>query len=334
VTRELADVAEAIVSQVARDQWDRKVLRFGTPRCSASGRRDRWAILALGKFGGRELNYHSDLDLVFLHEADGHTAGSANSISNEQFVTEVAQRLLKALGSGSATGSLYAVDARLRPHGASGPLVQTLASFLAYFQRSTTFWERMTLTRARVIFATGGFGREVGEAVRSLLTEPVDPAWVAAEVVSMRRRLEASRPRHDLKRGPGGLVDLEFIVQYLLLVHVPRIPDLLRPNFWDALAALRRQGIVSTAIHNELREAYDFLRTVEDRLRLIHNRSVSELPENSADLERLARRLCDENVEPCRAVETFLAEAARVTHRTRELFDQIVVGDAAKVPDQ
>jgi [glutamine synthetase] adenylyltransferase / [glutamine synthetase]-adenylyl-L-tyrosine phosphorylase len=299
-------------------------LRFGTPRCSVSGRRDRWAILALGKFGGRELNYHSDLDLVFLHEADGHTMGSAATISNEEFVTEVARNLLKALGSGSGTGPLYIVDARLRPHGASGPLVQSLASIVDYFQRSTHVWERMTLTRARVIFATGGFGREVSESLRSLLMMPLDPAQVAAEVTSMRRRLEASRPRHDLKRGPGGLADLEFIVQYLLLVHAPAKPDLLRTNFWDAVAALRRHGIISSAIHNELRAAYDFLRTVEDRLRLIHNRGVSELPENTADLERLARRLSDEKLEPGRAVETFLAEAARVTHRTRELFEQIV----------
>ena len=150
----------------------------------------------------------------------------------------------------------------------------------------------------------------------------------------MRRRLEASRPRNDLKRGPGGLTDLEFIVQYLLLVHAPSKPDLLRPNYWDALAALRRHGIISSTIHNELREAYDFLRTVEDRLRLIHNRGVSELPDNTADLERLARRLSDDKVEPSRAVETFLAEAARVTRRTRELFEQIVAVDAAPARDE
>jgi glutamate-ammonia-ligase adenylyltransferase len=328
VTRELADVAEAIVTQVARDQWRRRVDRFGTPRRPESGGGDRWAILALGKFGGRELNYHSDLDLVFLHEADGFTAGGITSISNEQFVTEVAQRLLKALGSGSVTGPLYAVDARLRPHGASGPLVQTLGAFLAYFRRSTQIWERMTLTRARVIFATGGFGQQVIDSVRSLLAEPMDPAYVASEVASMRKKLEASRPRHDLKRGPGGLADLEFIVQYLLLVHAPANPDLLRPNFWDALSALRRHGKISAGVHNDLRDAYEFLRTVEDRLRLIHNRGVSELPENMIDLERLARRLSDENMEAGRAVATFLAQAARVTQRSRELFERIVVAGA------
>lgn len=332
VTRELADVAEAIVTQVARAQWQCKVERFGTPRCPKTGRRDRWAILALGKFGGRELNYHSDLDLIFLHEADGVTDGGHESISNEQFITEVVQKLLKALGCGSAAGPLYTVDARLRPHGASGPLVQTLASFLAYFQRSTQVWERMSLTRARVIFATGGFGQEVTDAVQKVLAAPVDHALVAAEVIAMRKKLEASRPRLDLKRGPGGLADLEFIVQYLLLVHVPEQPELLKPNFWQALSALHRHGILTSDIYNKLCHAYDFLRAVEARLRLIHNRSVSEIPESTVELARLARRFTDESSDPEKAAQTFLAEAARIMSRTRQLFEQILMNstNAAK----
>jgi [glutamine synthetase] adenylyltransferase / [glutamine synthetase]-adenylyl-L-tyrosine phosphorylase len=336
VTRELADVAQAIVTQVARDQWQRRVARFGTPRCPRTGRRDRWAILALGKFGGRELNYHSDLDLVFLHEAEGVTTGAPVSISNEQFVTEVVQRLLKALESRSTTGPLYTVDARLRPHGASGPLVMTLHAFRAYLDRSTQIWERLAFTRARVIFATGGFGQDVTEAVRSALAQPLDRAQLAAEIRAMRRKLEASRCRHDLKRGFGGLTDLEFIAQFLELVltagpagsrPVGRGGDLPRTNYWDALAALRRHGSITAEIHNELRDAYDFLRTVEGRLRLIHNRGVSELPESSTELERLARRLNYDSTEPACAVEMFLADAARITHRTRELFDQLVVAE-------
>ncbi len=140
----------------------------------------------------------------------------------------------------------------------------------------------MTLTRARVIFATGGFGQERADAVRSVLAEPGESS--AGGRRGDRRCGGSWKHRGrgiDLKRGPGGLADLEFIVQYLLLVHAPQHPELLRPNFWDALSALRRRGILSPAIHNELRDAYDFLRTVEDRLRLIHNRSVSEMPEQS-----------------------------------------------------
>ena len=108
---------------------------------------------------------------------------------------------------------------------------------------------------------------------------------------------------------------------------------MLRPNFWDALAALRRHGILSPAIHNELRDAYDFLRTVEDRLRLIHNRGVSELPENPADLERLARRLRDEKGAADQAAQAFLADAAGVMGRTRVLFEQILVAPETALCD-
>ena len=154
------------------------------------------------------------------------TAGGPASISNEQFVTEVVQRVLKALGVGSATGPLYAVDARLRPHGASGPLVLTLDAFRDYLDRSTQTWERMAFTRARVIFATGGFGQEVTEAVRSALAHAASiPRSLPRRSWPMRRKLEASRGRHDLKRGFGGLADLEFIVQYLQLVLAARQPD-------------------------------------------------------------------------------------------------------------
>jgi glutamate-ammonia-ligase adenylyltransferase len=333
VTRELADVAEAIVSEVARAEWQRRIALYGTPRSSSAGRRDRWAILALGKFGGRELSYHSDLDLIFLHESDGETSGGPASVSNEQFVTEVVQRLLRALERGSAAGPLYAIDARLRPHGASGPLVQTLAGFTAYYERTTQVWERMSLTRARVIFATGGFGRQVTDAVGSLLAVSCDPAQVAAHVLAMRRKLDLARPRHDLKRGPGGLGDLEFIVQYLQLVHAHEHPDVLRPNFWDSVAALRRRGIISPQVATELRGAYEFLRAVEGRLRLIHNRGVSVLPETPLELERLARRLTDEPADQARAVDAFLAEANRITRRTRELFDEIVVAATSPADD-
>ena len=324
VTRELADVAEAVLTQVATDQWNRRAVRYGTPRSSNRRGSDHWAILGLGKCGGRELNYHSDLDLVFLHESDGMTAGGTTSISNNQFVTEVVQRVLKALGNGTETGTLYAIDARLRPHGASGPLVMTLDSFRDYLDRSTQPWERMAFTRARVVFSTGGFGRKVTDAVRAMLSAPTDPVQLAGQALAMRRRLEASRPRQHLKRGYGGVADIEFIVQYLQLVHALRQPELLRPNLWDALDALRRYGIINQTTHVELRDAYDFLRAVEGRLRLLQNRSVGALPESPADLARLARRLNYDSSDSVHSVETFLADLARYTHRTRAIFDEII----------
>ncbi len=324
VTRELADVAEAIVMHVARDQWECRAARYGTPRRPSDGQRSRWAIVGLGKLGGRELNYHSDLDLIFVHESDGQTKGGSESTSNDQFLTEVVRRVLKALGGSSTAGRLYAVDTRLRPHGASGPLVVTLDTFRDYFQESAQLWERLALTRARVIFATGGFRREVTDTIYEILATPVKPSVLAREVIAMRRRMEDSSSRSHFKRGFGGLIEIEFLVQYLLLVHARSDPDVVRPNLWDALDALRRAGLLGRDAHADLREAYGFLRTVESRLRLVHNRSGVDLPDDPNELARLARRLNYEQDEPAACAEAFRSDAARHAARTRALFQQIV----------
>ncbi len=324
VTRELADVAEAVVTQVARDQWKKRSEHCGIPLRGSDGGRSRWAVLALGKLGGRELNYHSDLDLIFLHEENGSTAGPGARLSNEEFVTDVARRVLRTLACDASTGPLYRVDTRLRPHGASGPLVVTLAEFRDYFHRTAHAWERLALTRARVIFATGGFGRHVSDAIRELLGQPIDRARLADEVRDLRRRLEQSSRPNDLKRGTGGLADIEFIVAFQMLSHAAAQPDLLRPNLWEALDALQRCSILPAAVCSDLREAYSFLRTVEGRLRLIQNRAISELPGRPEDLLGLARRLNYQADGPDEAVATFVADAARHRARTRAIFERQV----------
>ncbi len=331
VTRELADVAEAVVSQAARDQWKRRAARFGVPHRASDNQRARWAILGVGKLGGRELNYHSDLDLIFLLEEHGCTCGGEESIPNDQFVSEVVRRLLKMLSGGAAGSTLYNVDTRLRPHGASGPLTVTLDAFRDYFHGPAKVWERLALTRARVIFSTGGFGKVVGETVHELLSMPIDPHDLAVEVLAMRRKLEEGHGRNDLKRGYGGIADIEFLVQYLQLANAKEHPELLRTNLWDAIDSLRRAGLVSAEVGTEIRDAYDFWRTVESRLRIVHNRSAGELPENPEDVARLALRLNYSDSEKADAqtcAKTFRADAERHAHRTRSRFDQIVGGAA------
>ncbi len=306
VTRELADVAEAIVGQVARDQSRRG------PGAAPGRRRPapRWAILGLGKLGGRELNYGSDLDLVFVAE------------SHDPAVAEVARRVLRALGGSEGLGALYAVDARLRPHGASGPLVTTLEGFASYYRTAAQPWERLALTRARVIHSVGDFGREVSSTIRELLTTlPTDPPALAREVLAMKGRLEASRGPGNLKRRAGGIVDIEFLVQYLQLVHARDEPKIPRPNFWDALDALRRAGALAAADHRELKGGYDFLRTVESRLRIVHNGSAVELPTEPAELARLAHRLGYDEPDPATALR---AEVERHAETTRRLFLKIL----------
>ncbi len=322
VTRELADVAEAIVAQVARDVWERRSIRHGIPKRS-DGKASRWCVLGLGKFGGRELNYHSDLDLVVIYEDDGETQGAERSIANAQFVGDVVRGMIRSLGGGGA-GALYHADIRLRPHGISGPLVVSLHQFREYFAASAQPWERMALTRARPIHSTGDFGKVVNQLIHEILAAPVDPAKLAEQVVIMRERLEESAPPSDLKRGVGGLVDIEFIVQYLQLVHASAQPEILHPNTWDALASLRKNGLITSADHTKLRASYDFLREVEARLRIVQNRSISDWPVRQDELIRLARRLGYDAPDPSDAVKSLLDDAAGHRARARTLFHQIL----------
>lgn len=324
VTRELSDVAEAVVAETARDQWRRRAARQGVPRRSRDGQRARWAVVALGKLGGRELNYHSDLDLIFLLEDDGFTDGGEVSIPNAQFVSEVVRRLLKALAGGPSGHPIYQVDTRLRPYGTSGPLVVTPDAFRDYYQGPAQTWERLALTRARLIFSTGGFGRDVTGLIREALARPIPRDLLAREVVAMRRKVEDACGRNDLKRGYGGIADIEFLVQYLQLAHAAGNPDVLRPNLWDALGALRRAGLLAPDVHADLRDAYEFWRAVESRLRIIHNRSGADLPENPDELFRVARRLNQGEARVVATADAFRADAARHAARARALFDEIV----------
>jgi glutamate-ammonia-ligase adenylyltransferase len=325
VTRELSDVAEAIVQQVAADQYARLAARFGEPRREGTPRPARWAIVALGKFGGRELNYHSDLDLVCLYESDGSTkGGTASATDNLEFFTELARRVLRTLGGACGAAMLYRVDLRLRPHGTSGPLVMKLDRFRDYYDRQAAPWERLALTRARVCHARGDFGRRVAEAIREALSRPVDPARLAADVLAVRHQLEKSCGPGDVKRGRGGQVDIEFLVQYLQLAHGPAEPSLLRPNIWEALEALRRARRIDREMHDELRGAYDLLRTVESRIRIVHSGSVVGSLADPQVLSGVAGRMEGVAPDESRLAEILACQADRV--RSRFL---AVVGAAA-----
>jgi glutamate-ammonia-ligase adenylyltransferase len=188
---------------------------------------------------------------------------------------------------------------RLRPTGRSGSLVLPLCEFRRYFaadgagrtEGGAQLWERQALTRARVVHGEPDFAEQVMEAVaEGAYGLPWQPAW-ADEIAAMREKLEASRPARDLKRGPGGLADVEFLVQLLQLAHGRDRPRLRVPNTWQALAALRDEGLLDAGEHQALGAGYDFLLRVQSRLRIVHNRTLDAVPESPGDVEKLARRL-------------------------------------------
>jgi glutamate-ammonia-ligase adenylyltransferase len=247
----------------------------------------RYVLLGLGKLGGREISYHSDLDLLLIYETDGVTArGESNSL----YFTELAQRVIRWMSRRGPMGRLYEVDMRLRPTGKSGALVLPLTEFRRYFEGpDCQLWERQSLGRARVVRGEPPFANLVMETVRDAMLGLPWSAALVDELAFMRQRLEAG-PR-NLKRGPGGIVDVEFAVQLLQLKYGGPHPEILEPNIWCALDALESSGVLPPADARALGHGYSFLRLVEARLRLVTDRALTELPEANDDQEKLARRL-------------------------------------------
>jgi glutamate-ammonia-ligase adenylyltransferase len=346
-TTALSDVAETILSQVAGPQEKPLRKRFGTPLLEEGPRAGgpcRFVILALGKLGAREMNYHSDLDLMMLYEGDGRTGPREGASRHERFeqtdnfhyFSELAQRIIKALSQLGPMGRLYTVDMRLRPTGKSGSLVLPLCELRRYFMGGTgsaahpeggaQLWERQALTRARVVYGDGEFAAAVREAVvEAAFTQPWKPEQVD-EVRDMRARLEASRPVRDLKRGPGGLADVEFLVQMLQLAHGRDLPSLRVSNTWHALASLRAAGLLDPEEHAALKASYDFLLRVQSQLRIVHNRTLDTVPESPEEVEKLARRLGFESGGK------LLAELDQHRTRTRELYGRLMERERGETP--
>jgi glutamate-ammonia-ligase adenylyltransferase len=347
-TAALSDLAETILAQIAELQEPALTKRFGVPYLAEDGeagapsaereqgaaarrapRASRSVILGLGKLGSRELSYQSDLDLILVYEGDGRTGPPAGAskwdrfdlTDNFHFFTELGQRIIRTASYLGPMGRLYQVDMRLRPTGKSGSLVIPLTEFRRYYEGGgAQLWERQALTRARVVHGDAAFAEEVMDAIRQgAYGLPWRPEF-ADEILEMRNRLEASRSERDLKRGFGGIADIEFLVQLFKLKYARDLPTLRTPNTWEALEALHAAGLLGGEERATLRSSYDFLRLVESRLRIVHNRSLDELPEAPEDLEKLARRLGLESVLGLSAGQQFLSELDRHTTQTRELF--------------
>jgi glutamate-ammonia-ligase adenylyltransferase len=260
------------------------------------------------------MSYHSDLDLSLVYDDDAPTDSQASS-DNLTYFTELAQRVIRRLSQAGPMGRLYKVDMRLRPSGGSGSLATPLAEFARYFDSGAAqLWERQALTRARVVHGDDDFAANVVAEIRRCAFGAAWRPGHAAEIVAMRERLESSRGPRDVKRGPGGQVDIEFLVQMFQLRHGAAYPEICVPNTWAALDALRKAELLSDADHAALSTGYDFLRLVESRLRLMTNRTLDEYPESPEEQEKLARRLGLQDAAEFRSL------LQRHTQRVRQLF--------------
>ncbi len=251
----------------------------------------RLAVIAMGKCGGRELNYASDVDVIFVAEsAPGQPEDAALRTA-----TRLAAATIRVCSQPTSEGVIFPVNPNLRPEGRSGPLVRTLASHRAYYERWAKTWEFQALVKARPVAGDSDLGRGYAEAITPLVWQAAQRENFVEDVQAMRRRVEQSLPAaqagRELKLGPGGLRDIEFTVQLLQLVHGRADETLRSPATLPALAALADGGYVGRDDAAALADAYRFLRRVEHLLQLYQLRRTHSLPDDPQTIRRIGRAM-------------------------------------------
>jgi len=324
--RTLSDVAEVCLKHITLREYDRLVARFGEPTIAEglqAGKPCELIILALGKAGGREPNYHSDLDIVFLYEADGVTEPRSStrrdqSTSNQHFFSQLGQRIIKVVTYQGPYGRLYELDPRLRPTGKSGALAVSLTELARYHEEGRAqLWERQAMCKARPVFGSEEAGQRAMRIVHDAIVKPAWQKENANQIRHMRRRLEETASKDNLKRGPGGTVDVEFLVQMLQIANAAQSPSILVPGTLEAIRALREAGHLHEDDAHFLSDGYRFLRSVEARLRLMNTTARHDLPTDEHELARLAY-LLDYSTP-----QQLLADCRRYTTEIRRLFNRL-----------
>ena len=241
------------------------------------------AVISLGKHGGEELNYSSDIDLVLICEQDSSVA------------QRVARLTIDGLAEDIPPGFLYRVDLRLRPWGEAGPLVNTIGAYADYLIQDAATWEKQAMLKARVVAGDMGVGEKFLSRIGPLLF--TDSAMdIRRSIQQMKERIESrlrqrGKLNSEVKLGVGSIRDVEFLVQSLQLIHGEREPRILSSNTLDSLVRLAEFGLISAVWYRHLRAGYVFLRTVEHSLQLLHNQQTHELPVDERQLEWLANRM-------------------------------------------
>jgi len=304
------------------------VARYGEPR-AASGAAQPLLVIGMGKLGGGELNYSSDVDLVLLFPEHGETDG-ARGISNEEFFTRLGQSLARLLGTPTAEGFVLRVDLRLRPFGDSGPLVASFASFEDYLQRHGRDWERYAYVKARPITAIERYAEVDAAAVRPFVYRRYLDYGVFESLREMKALIEREVERRELaehvKLGPGGIREVEFIVQALQLTRGGRDRRLQTPSLLLALERLGEARLLPPEAVAELRGAYLYLRALENRLQMLADAQTHQLPQEPLARERLVLAM---GVPDWTSLLAELnAQRARVSHH----FRLVIFGGAAADP--
>ena len=288
--RDLSDLADAAINTALRFARESLRPRYGEPR-TGDGSPCGLGVIAMGKLGGHELNFSSDVDLVFVYSGSGETDG-ARPVSNEEYFRLLAQRIIDALSRNTPDGFVYRVDVRLRPFGSAGPLAVSVSALEAYLVQHGRDWERYAWIKARVVNDWDEADSLYQDVLRPFVYRRYLDYGVFSSLRDMKALIEAEVSRREfrgnLKLGPGGIREIEFIVQALQLVRGGTVASLRERQLLKALPALVKEGCLPAGDAAELTAAYCYLRLAENRLQALHDRQTHDLPTDPGDQQRLA----------------------------------------------
>lgn len=327
----LSQLAEALI--VAARDWlyHACCLEWGTP-CSVLGDPQPLMVLGMGKLGGGELNFSSDIDLIFVYPENGHTLGGRRELDNALFFTRLGQKLIKALDQPTADGFVYRVDMRLRPFGDSGPLVLSFAALEDYYQEQGRDWERYAMVKARLM---GGGEDAFCHELRGMLRPFVFRRYIDFSVIQSLRNMKLMITREvrrrglidNIKLGAGGIREIEFITQVFQLIRGGREPRLQQRALLPTLRAIGELGLLEPGQTVQLSQAYLYLRRLENLLQAINDRQTQTLPTDELDRARLAYGMA--------AVDWPALERDLASHMggVRQIFNQLIGDDAPDAAD-
>lgn len=288
---DLSAFADACIDQAVAVLYRWQCAEEGTP-LGIDGLPQQLVVIGMGKLGGRELNFSSDVDLIFAFPEIGETGGGPRATSNEDFFVRLCRRLIKVLGKTTIDGFVFRIDTRLRPHGESGPLVMSFDAMERYYQREGREWERYAWIKARVVAGDKTAGRHLLQRLNPFVYRRYLDFGAFESLRDMKEKitLEVSRKglKDNIKLGPGGIREVEFFGQVFQLIRGGVAHSLQTPSIQVALKTLARENYIPWEVCHELGGAYKMLRTVENRLQEFSDQQTHLLPSNPMEMMRLA----------------------------------------------
>ena len=287
---DLSNAADAAIRAAQEFAWHNLVARYGAPSV-VTPVAQRLIVVAMGKLGGQELNFSSDVDLIFLFDSHGETTGT-RPLAHEEFFLKLGQLLIRYLDAPTSEGRAYRVDMRLRPFGASGPLVASTAAFEDYLERQGRDWERYAWVKARAVTGEALYTEVFRSCVQPFVYRRYLDFGVFDALRDMKASIEREVERRDLKDniklGPGGIREIEFIVQSMQLIRAGSEPRLQSSSLLQILPRLAGARLLPAVVTAELAAAYDFLRRLENRLQMLHDQQTHSLPTDTLVQARIA----------------------------------------------